>query len=105
MVPLADREQIIRKIIAILKPIGVKRIALFGSFVGPNPSRARDIDILVTLAPPGERRPIGLRWFVLDQELESALGMPVDLITVDSLNPTIRRLIESEIEVIYDEAG
>jgi predicted nucleotidyltransferase len=42
---------------------------------------------------------------VLDQELQAALGMPVDLVTEDSLDQKLRTIIQKDIEVIYDKAG
>ncbi len=101
-----SRELIIRKIIEILVPLGVRRIAIFGSFARQSDVHSgSDIDILVSLPDPKTRKSIGMRWFVLDQELEEALGIPVDLVTESSLNSHIRSIIEKDLEIIYDQAG
>jgi predicted nucleotidyltransferase len=56
-------EELRKKIVPVLLPYGVKRIALFGSVVRDELTQESDIDILVELKPPGERPPIGLKWF------------------------------------------
>lgn len=100
-----SRDEIKKVIIETLKPLGVVRIALFGSFVRDDFSRTSDIDILVTLASPKNRKHIGLRWFVIDQELEKALGFPVDLVTEDSIGEDLRSIIQKDLEIIYEKAG
>jgi|GEM_PF-5574534 len=46
-----------------------------------------------------------MRWFVLDQELEKVLGIPVDLVSESSLSPLLRSVIQKDLEIIYDKAG
>jgi predicted nucleotidyltransferase len=100
-----SREEIKKIIVAKLKPLGVERVALFGSFARREEAASSDIDILVTFPRFGKRKPIGMRWFVLDQELEEALGIPVDLVTEDSLNERLRSVIQRDLEVIYEKTG
>lgn len=71
-------EEIRNKILPILLPYGVKRVALFGSVVRGDDSPESDVDILVSLKPPGERQPIGLKWFGLAEELSDVLNRSVD---------------------------
>lgn len=99
------REEIKRLIVETLKPLGVLRIALFGSFSRNEEKAESDIDILVRLPPIKKRDLIGLRWFTLDQELEAKLGRPVDLVSEDALQPMLREIIEKDLEVIYEKAG
>lgn len=53
------------KILPVLLPYQVKRVALFGSAARGEDTPDSDIGILVTLKPPGERPVIGLKWFDL----------------------------------------
>lgn len=99
------REEMKSLIIETLKPFGVLRIAIFGSFSRNEEKPESDIDILVRLPPLESRALIGLRWFTLDQELEVKLGRPVDLVSEDALQPTLRAIIEKDLEVIYEKAG
>jgi len=100
-----SREEIKKIIIAKLKPLGVLRIALFGSFARKEENSGSDIDILVTFPPPKHRKPIGMDWFVLDQELGKLLGLRVDLVTDDSLDRNLRSIIQKDIEIIYEKTG
>ena len=104
MTPIS-RDEIKRIIIETLRPIGVERIALFGSFARNEAHLGSDIDILVRFRAPTKRGPIGLRWFTLDQELEEKIGRRIDLVSEGSVPTSLRPLIEKDLEVIYEEAG
>lgn len=91
------------RILPILKPYGVKRVALFGSVVRGEDTSESDIDILVELKPPGERPPIGLKWFALEDELSHILGREVELVSESALSPYIRPYVEKEMVVLYEE--
>ena len=69
-------------ILPILQPYKVKRVALFGSVVRGEDRPDSDIDILVSLRPPGER--------------------PVDLVTEEGLSPYIRPYVEKEMVILYE---
>ena len=90
------------KILPILTPYKVKRIALFGSVVRGEAGPESDLDILVSLRPPGERPVIGLKWFDLVAELSRVLERPVDLVSEDGLSPYIRPYVEQEMVVLYE---
>lgn len=100
-----SREEIKRIIVSTLKPLGVTKICLFGSFARNESTEASDIDILVSLPELKNRRHIGLQWFDLDQRLEQLLGRPVDLVTDNSLRPSFRSIVEKDLEIIYEQAG
>jgi predicted nucleotidyltransferase len=91
------------RILSVLLPYGVKRVAVFGSAVRGEDTPGSDFDILVTLPPPGERPVIGLKWFELIEELSALLERPVDLVTEDGLSPYIRPYIESEMVILYEQ--
>lgn len=91
------------KILAVLGPYQVKRVALFGSAARGEDTPDSDIDILVALKPPGERPVIGLKWFDLIDTLSRTLNRPVDLVTEDGLSPYLRPYIEQEMVILYEE--
>jgi hypothetical protein len=95
-------EELRKKILPVLLPYGVKRIALFGSVVRDELTPESDLDILVELKPPGERPAIGLKWFGLEEELSHILGREVELVTESALSPYIRPHVEQEIVVLYE---
>jgi predicted nucleotidyltransferase len=84
-----NRDEILRLLRdsrAALDELGVKRVALFGSFARGEPSGGSDIDLLVEF-----RRPVGLLRFVhVKNVLEEILGRRVDLVTPDALHPALR---------------
>jgi predicted nucleotidyltransferase len=96
-------EELRKKILPVLLPYGVKRIALFGSVVRDELAPESDLDILVELKPPGERPPIGLKWFGLEEELSHILGREVELVSESALSPYIRPYVEKEMVVLYEE--
>jgi len=84
--------QIKKKIMPILKKYGVRKVALFGSVARGEERKESDIDILVDI-----EKDIGLLEFVgLKQELEDALGHPVDLVEYSTIKPRLRDRILSE---------
>jgi predicted nucleotidyltransferase len=90
------------KILPVLRPY-VTRIALFGSWVRGENTPNSDIDILVELKPAGERPPLGLEWFGLEEELGHLLGQEVDLVSESGLSPYIRPYVEKEKVILYEE--
>lgn len=92
-----------QKIIPILQPYQVTRIVLFGSMARGEDTPESDVDLLVTLKPPGERPVIGLKWFDIINTLSQILNRPVDLVTEDGLSPYIRPYIEEDMVILYEE--
>jgi predicted nucleotidyltransferase len=99
----AELQELHDKILPVLRPYQVERVAVFGSVVRGEDTPDSDLDILVTLKPPGERPPIGLKWFDLVDELSRVLERPIDLVTDDGLSPYIRPYVEREMVVLYEE--
>ena len=91
------------KILPLILPYGVKRVAIFGSFVRGEDTAQSDIDLLISLKPIGQRPPIGLKWFGLEEELSRILGRKVDLISEKALSPYIRPYVQKEMVILYDE--
>ena len=96
-------EELRERVLSVLLPWGVKRIAIFGSVVRGEDRPERDIDILVELKDPGSRPPIGLKWFGLEEELGRLLGWEVELVSADALSPYVRPYVEEEMVVLYEE--
>jgi predicted nucleotidyltransferase len=85
------------RIIAILAPYSACRIAVFGSRGRGDDGPGSDLDLLVRF----ERTPSLLRLIELEERLGEALGVPVDLVTEQSLSPYIRDSVLREARVIY----
>ncbi len=91
------------KILPVLEPYGVKRLALFGSVVRGEQKPKSDIDILVDFEVP-RRKPLGLfKWIELEDELGKRLGRKVDLVSNAGLSKYIRPYVEKEMVIIYDK--
>ena len=76
----------------VLKRYGVIKAALFGSVVRKEESNYSDIDILVDF----EKKVSLLEFIGLKQDLEDALGHPVDLVEYGTIKPLLRDRILSE---------
>ena len=98
-----DRESKIKMLVEALKPLGVLRISIFGSFARsePNPN---DIDVMI-LFERGAKKKLGLNWFTLADTLSKRLGIPVDLITEESLAASLKHYVQKDLKVIYEKAG
>ena len=87
----------------LLLPLGVRRVAVFGSVSRGEDKPGSDIDILVELKDSAERPVIGLKWFGVELELARILGREVELVSSRALSPYIRESVEKDMVVIYDE--
>jgi predicted nucleotidyltransferase len=78
---------------------GVKRIGLFGSYAKNTPAETSDVDIVVEFD-----RPIGFRFTVFSEYLETLLGKRVDVLTPAGIRgirvERIARSIEESIEYV-----
>ena len=90
-------QQIKKKINPILKRYGVKKAAIFGSFVRGEAKKNSDIDILVEI-----KKDISLLDFVgLKLEIEEAIGRKVDLVEYNTLKPFIReKALEEQLAIL-----
>ena len=87
------------KVLSVLLPYGVKRVALFGSVARGEDTAQSDVDILVAF-----RAPVGLfRLAHLQRELGECLGRPVDLVTEGFLSRYMRAHVREEQVVLYEE--
>ncbi len=91
------------KILPVLMPYGVKRVALFGSVVRGDETPDSDIDILVDFQEP-RQRPLGLfKWLELEEELSNRLGRKADLVSGKGLKQRIRPTVEREMVILYEK--
>ncbi len=101
---MTNFDQLRDKILPVLEPYGVQRIALFGSVVRGEETPESDIDILVEFEEP-RKRPFGLfKWIELEDELSKRLGRKADLVSATALKPRIRPHVQAEMVVIYEKA-
>lgn len=93
---MSDQE-IHHKIISTLKPIGVNRVGIFGSFARKELKEDSDIDILVDF-----KDTFGLLKLIqIENTLSNILNRKVDLVTTRSLDLKIKPYIENDLHVIY----
>ena len=80
---------------------GITRLEVFGSTARGEAGRGSDIDLLASFS----KNP-GLRFFTLGEEMTGILGVPVHLLTRNSVeqlsNPYRRDSILADARVIYD---
>jgi len=93
---MKTREEIIQSLKRIKKELGPKykvgRMALFGSYARGDQTEKSDVDVLIGVDPS-----IGLEFVTLADQIEKAIGLPVDVITERALKPRYLKAIQSEL--------
>ena len=86
-------------LILYLLPYHPARIGVFGSFARGENKKGSDLDILIKF-----RDRISLLKLVqIEQELSDKLGIPIDLVTENSLkNPRLKKYIQKDLITIYE---
>ena len=79
----------------------IRRLALFGSVLRDDFTCESDVDVLVEFEPDAR---VGVRFFLLEQELSRILGRKVDLNAPGFLSRYFREEVLAEAEVQYDAA-
>ena len=92
-----SKEEIFEKIARLLKNQGVRKVAVFGSYVRGEEKPESDIDIIVEFS---ERKSL-LELVKIERELSEVLGIKVDLLTEKSISPYLIDTIKREMKVIY----
>ncbi|CAN5831166.1 nucleotidyltransferase [soil metagenome] len=87
------------KLAAICRRYHVRELALFGSILRNDFRDDSDIDVLVEFEPDARIGFIALQDF--NEELESFLGRPVDVVTRNGLNRFLREPVLSSARVVY----
>jgi predicted nucleotidyltransferase len=96
---MLSRQDIEHKI-KLLKPelsskFHVRRIGYFGSFATGNQNEQSDLDLLVEFSEP-----IGWNFFSLEKYLENSFGIPIDLVTENSLKERIKTSILKQVQFV-----
>ena len=93
-------EAIANLLAAYCRQAGITRLEAFGSTARGDAKRGSDVDLLATFAGNP-----GLRFFTMEDEMAGILGVPVHLLTRDSVdqmsNPYRRASILADAKVIY----
>lgn len=76
----------------LMKKYHVKELGVFGSYVRGDETQASDLDVMVDF-----EKPIGLDFVTLADELESVLGVKVDLVSVNAVKPRMMESIKEEL--------
>lgn len=94
-----DIQEIKEKTSPILQKHGVKYAGLFGSFARGEAGPDSDIDILIGFSD----RPTFSGYLELDENLKSALGRDIDLLTEGSVNKFLKPYIERDLKIFYGQ--
>lgn len=79
--------------------VPVKKAYLFGSLARNEADTESDVDILVEL---DHSRPIGMKFFSYQSDLEELLHKKVDLVTMEGLSRHVKPFIEKDKILIYE---
>ena len=86
-------QTVTQKALPILKKHGVVRASLFGSVLKNNIKNYSDIDILVELPNTVHGFDYVALKLDLQDELESVLGRPVDIVEYNLIKPSLKKYI------------
>ena len=92
-----NRDELFEKIANLLKGHGVRKVAVFGSYVRGEEKPESDIDIIVEFS---ERKSL-LELVRIERELSEELGINVDLLREKSISPYLIDTIKREMKMIY----
>lgn len=93
MITLSKAKNVLRKNKSYLqKKYFIDEIGIFGSYSRGEQNRKSDIDLLVSF-----RKPIGLEFVDLSEELEELLNHKVDLVSKGALKKRMYEFIKQEI--------
>src|SRR5438270_13687324 len=82
--------------------IPVKTAYLFGSAARNEATQESDIDILVEL---DHSKPIGMKFFVYQSDVEELLQKKVDLVTTEGISRHVKPFIDKDKILIYERVN
>ena len=82
----------------LLRENDVARLSLFGSSARDEEVSSSDIDLMVRF----NKRKSLLAFVRLERELSEALGKKVDLVTENSVNPHLKKIISKDVKVVFN---
>lgn len=93
---IKTQKEIITSLQQAKKTLGPKykldRVALFGSYARGEQTEKSDVDVLVGVDPS-----IGLEFVTLADQIQEAVGLPVDLVSERALKPRYLKAIQAEL--------
>ncbi|QKQ97910.1 nucleotidyltransferase [Candidatus Nanohaloarchaea archaeon] len=95
---MTEKKEIFRKLEeekAVLDELGVKKLGLFGSFARGDQDTESDIDFVVNFQE-GEKT--FRNYMDLKRKLEQLFSREVDLVTEESIKPSLKDRITEEVE-------
>ena len=92
-------DEIRQKAAPILERYGAQYAGVFGSVARGDNTPHSDVDVLVVLKQSVSL----LKFFALNDELETALGCELDLVTRNSLNRHLKPFALQELQTVYEE--
>lgn len=103
MTPLTKSHafEIIGRIEAEIRALGVSRLAVFGSVARDEATPDSDVDILVQFVPGSKTYE---RFLALSELLETNLGRRIELVTTEALSPFIGSRILAEAQDVIRAA-
>ncbi len=91
---LTHVRRVLREALVTLAPrYAIRSLGLFGSYARGEQRPDSDLDLLIEFS----QTPGFLAFIQLEQALAEAVGLPIDLVTVDALKPALRETILAEI--------
>ena len=87
------------RISPIAKAYGIKRVYLFGSYAKGTANEESDVDLLIDVG----RRMTFLTLSGLRQDVCESLKLPVDIVTVNSLDEDFKESIRGSEVLLYEE--
>ena len=90
--------EMIEKLIHILKRHRAKKIEIFGSYARGEAKTWSDLDVIVEF----EEKKSLLELVGIEQELEDHLGIKIDLLTEASISPYLIERIKKESKVVLE---
>jgi predicted nucleotidyltransferase len=87
-------------ILDLLKPLQPVKVGVFGSYARGENKEESDLDILVHLSYPNTISLLKLAG--VEQNLQDALGIPIDLVTDKSISPYMLPYIEKDLRYILE---
>ena len=95
-------EETVNKIRKFFKDKPVIKAYIFGSYARNEQTETSDIDILVEL---DHTKPVVLKFFSMQVELEELLHTKVDLISANGVSEFIQPYIEKDKKLIYEKTA
>ncbi len=85
----------------IAKAYGIKKVYLFGSYAKGTANEESDVDLLIDVG----RRMTFITLSGLRQDVCESLKLPVDIVTVNSLDKDFKDSISGSEVLLYEEQG